>query len=221
MGNSILKGMSAALLVTVITLLAGLFWTAMGFTGLSTTMLMDIGLVLSCLAAGYVTGKASGQWILGGASSLGYILLCVFLIALFLELSAWGVIQILAEGGLIGILAGAFGAGREGSALQSSRRAPRFYTWGDDYSGRGTYSGSAGRASAYDEWDNHVDDWNDFLEEDRKVSYKEAPSFRQRELKKQDRQVNFTEEDWEYNQGEEENKYSSNHRKAWWEEDVL
>lgn len=139
----------------------------------------------------------------------------------FLELSAWGVIQVLAEGGLIGILAGAFGAGSGGSVLQSSRRAPRSYGWGDDYSARRTYSGSAGRASGYDEWDNHMEDWDDFLEDDRKASYKEPPSIRQREFKKQDRQVDLTEEDWEYSQREEENKFTSNHSKAWWEEDVL
>lgn len=159
MGNSILKGMSAALLVTVITLLAGMLWTAMGLGGLTMSTLVDIGLIVSCVAAGYRAGKESGQWILGGVSALGYVILCIVLLSLFLDVSSWGGIQVLAEGGLIGILAGAFGAGSgagKNHPAGSWRSSGRFSTWGSDPYNRETY-----RRDSYAEWDSHVDDWED------------------------------------------------------------
>lgn len=157
MGNSILKGMSAALLVTVITLLAGMLWTAMGLGGLTMSTLVDIGLIASCVAAGYQAGKTSGQWILGGVAALGYVILCIILLSLFLNVSSWGGIQVLAEGGLIGILAGAFGAGSSAGnrPAGSWRSSGRFSTWGDQYN-RDSY-----RRDPYEEWDSHVDDWED------------------------------------------------------------
>lgn len=235
MGNSILKGISAALLVTVITLLAGLFWTAMGFEGLSTSTLVDIGLIASCIAAGYVTGKESGQWILGGVSSLGYVLLCVVLVALFLELRAWGVIQVLAEGGLIGILSGAFGGGSGGKNSRSAGwRSPNFSSWGDSYSGsRGGHSDSYNRSRVHEEWGDHEDNWDELLNDDREKSYEEQAGKRRkgwRESLWKDKQSsdedNLWEEDEQWNggadwDGGEKNKSTGNYRKAWWEEDVL
>lgn len=112
MGNIILRGVSSALVVTVITLLAAMFWSTMGYGGLNPSSLVDIGLVLSCATAGYRSGKESGVWFWGGVAALGYVSLSILLAALFLPISGWGAIQILVEGGLIGILAGAFGAGK-------------------------------------------------------------------------------------------------------------
>lgn len=231
MGDSILKGISAALVVTVVTLLAGLIWTALEMGGLSTATLVDIGLIASCIAAGYVTGRASGQWILGGVSGLGYVLLCVVLVALFLELRAWGVIQVLAEGGLIGILSGAFGAGSGGKASRpASWRQPRASSWGSNYSSRGAYSGGETYRGAYDysrayeDEDDHKNDWDDLLEEDweeeqqwsgsKKISSQRGLSF--------DSQAGSSDEDeWEDWQRGERNKASASYRKAWWEEEVL
>ncbi|HHY27664.1 MAG TPA: TIGR04086 family membrane protein [Desulfitobacterium dehalogenans] len=180
MGNSILKGISAALGVTVITLFAGLIWTALEVGGLSTGTLVDIGLVASCIAAGYVTGRESGQWVLGGVSGLGYVLFCVILVALFLELRAWGVIQVLAEGGLIGILSGAFGAGSGGkSSRPAGWRNPNVSSWGNSYSSRGAYSsgeiyrGSYDYSRTYKDEDDHGNDWDDLLGEDWEASYEE------------------------------------------------
>lgn len=179
MGDSILKGISAALVVTVVTLLAGLIWTALEMGGLSAATLVDIGLIASCIAAGYVTGRASGQWLLGGVSGLGYVLLCVVLVALFLELRAWGVIQVLAEGGLLGILSGAFGAGSGGKTSRPAPwRQPRVSSWGNSYS-RGVYSSGETYRGAYDysrayaDKDDHENDWDDLLEEDGEAPYEE------------------------------------------------
>jgi len=112
MGTAILRGISTALLVTVLTLLAGMLWIGMGMGGLSVYSLVDIGLVSSCLIGGYRTGKESGHWILGGIAGAGYVSVSAVLLALFLPLSSWGVVQVLGEGTLLGMIAGAFGAGR-------------------------------------------------------------------------------------------------------------
>jgi hypothetical protein len=158
MGNSILRGISAALFVTVITLIAGMLWTAMGLGGLTMSTLVDIGLIASCLTAGYRTGRDSGQWILGGVAGFGYVTLCITILALFLEVSGWGVVQVLAEGGLIGILAGAFGAGSidgKNRPAGSWKSSGRFSSWGERYNQDLHGPGS------YDAWNSHVEEWND------------------------------------------------------------
>ena len=63
--TGVLQGMSTGLLVTIITLLSGLILTALGWGGIAMSTLVDIGLVISCLAGGYRTGRISGHWILG------------------------------------------------------------------------------------------------------------------------------------------------------------
>jgi hypothetical protein len=161
MGDSILKGISAALLVTIITLMAGMFWTAMGLGGLTMSTLVDIGLIASCVTAGYRTGKGSGQWVLGGVAALGYVTLSILLLALFLEVRGWGVIQVLAEGGLIGILAGAFGAGSgtvNNRPAGSWRSSGRFSSWGE------RYEQESQARSPHQEWDSHNDNWSDWDE---------------------------------------------------------
>lgn len=234
MGESILKGISAALGVTAITLLVGLLWTAMGLGGLSTSTLVDIGLIASCIAAGYVTGKESGQWSLGGVSGLGYVLLCVLLVALFLELRAWGVIQVLAEGGLIGILAGAFGAGSGGKRSRSSAwRAPQVSLWGDSYNSRGFYSGSGTYNTYYGfsredaDSDGEMDHWDDLLNDEREWSDVDIGL----QGKNDHHEDLWEEEQWSRDTKSSrtsrfnlDKKDSAEHKwgkKAWWEEDVL
>lgn len=114
MGSSVLRGISTALLVTVLTLLAGIVWGAVGLGGLSVSRLVDIGLLASCLVGGYRTGKESGQWLMGGATGAGYVTLGTILLALFLPIQGWGFIKVLIEGAIIGSVAGAVGAGGAG-----------------------------------------------------------------------------------------------------------
>ncbi|MDR3543498.1 MAG: YrzE family protein [Desulfosporosinus sp.] len=111
MGTYLLRGITTALLVTVLTLFAGMVWGAMGLGGLSASRLLDIGLFASCLVGGYRTAKESGEWWLGGATGAGYVAVGTLLLALFLPIRGWGFIQVLAEGATIGLVAGAIGAG--------------------------------------------------------------------------------------------------------------
>jgi hypothetical protein len=111
MGSSVLKGISTALLITVLTLFAGIVWDAGGPGGLSVSLLVDIGLMASCLVGGFRTGKESGQWLLGGVVGAGYVTVGSILLALFLPVQGWGYIKVLVEGVIIGLVAGAVGAG--------------------------------------------------------------------------------------------------------------
>lgn len=111
MGTYLLRGITTALLVTVLTLFAGIVWGAMGYGGLSTSRLLDIGLLASCLVGGYRTAKESGEWWMGGATGACYVAVGTLLLALFLPIRGWGFIQVLAEGAIIGLVAGAVGAG--------------------------------------------------------------------------------------------------------------
>ena len=120
MGSSILRGITTALLVTVLTLFAGIVWGIMDLGGLSISRLLDIGLLASCLVGGYRTAKESGEWLLGGIVGAGYVTVGTLLLALFLPVRGWGFIQVLAEGAIIGLVAGAIGAGgAKGSGINA------------------------------------------------------------------------------------------------------
>lgn len=108
---SILRGITTALLVTVVTLFAGIVWGALDLGGLSISILLDIGLLASCLVGGYRTAKESGEWLSGGIVGAGYVVVGTLLLALFFPIRGWGFIQILVEGAIIGLVAGAIGAG--------------------------------------------------------------------------------------------------------------
>lgn len=114
MGSNVLRGITTALLVTVLTLFAGIIWGTMGLGGLSISQLVDIGLLASCLIGGYRTAKESREWFLGGVTGAGYVVVGTLLLALFLPIRGLGFIQVLVEGTLLGLVAGAFGAGHKG-----------------------------------------------------------------------------------------------------------
>lgn len=170
MGDTILKGVSAALLVTVLTMVTGLVVSSMEWNGISTSTIVDIGLVISCVAAGFVSSRESGNWLLGGIASLGYVSLCLLLMALFLELRMWGVIQVLAEGILIGGLAGVFGASISGNKRGRGIRSGQFFAnslWGEPYGGESYGSEMYGRYDYEDgEKDPHEDAWAELLASD-------------------------------------------------------
>lgn len=130
MGSYVLRGITTALLVTVLTLFAGIIWGAMGLGGLSISQLVDIGLLASCLVGGYRTAKESQEWFMGGVTGAGYVIVGTLLLALFLPIRGFGFIQVLFEGTLIGLVAGAFGAGKKGVVLRpwNERRNQSHYT---------------------------------------------------------------------------------------------
>jgi len=111
MGAIILRGITTALLVTVLTLFAGIAWGVVGLGSLSISLLLDIGLLASCLVGGFRSAKESGEWLIGGIVGAGYVTVGTLLLAIFLPISGLGFIQILAEGIIIGLVAGAVGAG--------------------------------------------------------------------------------------------------------------
>ncbi|KLU64282.1 hypothetical protein DEAC_c37120 [Desulfosporosinus acididurans] len=118
--SCVLKGITTALMVTLLTLLAGMLWGAMGLGGLSVSSLVDIGLLASCLVGGYRTSRESGEWIMGGITGFGYVTVGTLLLALFLPIRVWGFIQVLGEGAILGIIAGAFGAGGSKGSVRGS-----------------------------------------------------------------------------------------------------
>ncbi|NMA69124.1 MAG: TIGR04086 family membrane protein [Desulfitobacterium sp.] len=187
MGDTILKGISVALLVTVITMVTGLVVSSMEWNGISTSTIVDIGLVISCFAAGFVSSRESGNWILGGIASLGYVSLCLVLIAIFLELRMWGVVQVLAEGILIGGLAGVFGASSSGNKRSRGIGSGQFFAaslWGEpyggesygrDFYGRDPYGREPYGRDPYEngERDPHEDAWAELLASDTTEIYED------------------------------------------------
>ena len=125
MGLSVLRGISTALLVTVLTIFAGMVWGAVGLGGLSVSNLVDIGLVASCLIGGYRTGKESSRSILGAATGAGYVTLGTILLALFLPIQGWGFIQVLTEGTVLGLVAGTVGAKGMNGAIPGAGQGGR------------------------------------------------------------------------------------------------
>lgn len=135
MGSYVLRGITTALLVTVLTLFAGIIWSTMGLGGLSISQLVDIGLLVSCLVGGYRTAKESKEWFMGGLTGAGYVIVGTLLLALFLPIQGMGFIQVLVEGTLIGLVAGAFGAGKKGVVTSTWNGRPNQYHFTPSYAG--------------------------------------------------------------------------------------
>jgi putative membrane protein (TIGR04086 family) len=110
-GNSILRGLSTALLVTLITVIVGILWFSMRLEPGSISIFVDIGLIASCLAGGYHTGVESRSWILGGVTGACYVMVGTVIMALFMPVSTWGALQVTMEGGALGLVAGILGKG--------------------------------------------------------------------------------------------------------------
>ncbi|NLP43786.1 MAG: hypothetical protein GX351_04075 [Peptococcaceae bacterium] len=115
MGTSILKGVTTGLLMTVLTLLVVLGCTVMAVDNKIMSYIVDFGLLLSCLAAGYRASRHSGRILPAGLASGGYAIVGVLLLALYFPIDTLGAIKIISEGTGLGLLAGLLGAGALGS----------------------------------------------------------------------------------------------------------
>lgn len=111
MGTSILKGITTGLLVTVLTLLAVLGTTLAGVEKNIISYIVDFGLLLSCLAAGYRASRSSGMILPAGLAAGGYAVVGVLLLALYFPIDILGALKIISEGTGLGLLAGVLGAG--------------------------------------------------------------------------------------------------------------
>lgn len=111
MGTSILRGVTTGLLITVFTLLAVLGTTMAGVDKYIISYIIDFGLLLSCLAAGYKASRACGRILPAGLASGGYAVVGVLLLALYFPIEPVGALRIISEGTGLGLLAGVLGAG--------------------------------------------------------------------------------------------------------------
>ena len=152
MHSCILKGITTALLVTILTLCAGIAAGALGFSGLNISGLVDIGLLLSCLIGGYRAAAGSGEWLAGGITGAGYVAVGTLLLALFFPIRVWGFIQVLGEGALIGGVAGAFGAGGAKKRKAGSGSGGRINNYRPDFAG-GYGRGSGSESNSSFAWD--------------------------------------------------------------------
>lgn len=111
MGTSILKGITIGLLVTVLTLVAVLVSNLMGLENSNIAYIVDFGLLLSCLAAGFRASHNSGRILSAGLASGGYAIVGIGLLALYFPIESLGALKIISEGIGLGLLAGVLGAG--------------------------------------------------------------------------------------------------------------
>ncbi len=118
MGTSILKGITTGLLITVLTLVAVLGTTLAGFEENIVSYIVDFGLLLSCLAAGYRASRSSGRILPAALASGGYAVVGVLLLALYFPIDILGAAKIISEGTGLGLLAGILGAGILSSDLE-------------------------------------------------------------------------------------------------------
>lgn len=237
MSSFILKGIITALLVTALTLLAGMVWSAMGLGGLSVAGFLDVGLFLSCLIGGYRTAKESKVWLLGGVTGAGYVTVGTLLLALFLPIRGLGFIQVLAEGVTIGLVAGAVGAGGTKGVVLGARQGRRSnFRYTPSYAG---YDITQNDQDDQFEWDTEdkaqfvknepTADWVDGLEDEsrEKLEVKQDLKDSQDIEWSWDRELNSIEEtDSIWDDVPEENRMIKNHfgeskegkTRPWWEE---
>ncbi|NLO97786.1 MAG: hypothetical protein GX091_06935, partial [Peptococcaceae bacterium] len=119
MGTAVLRGITTGLLVTVLTLLAVLGSSMAGIDKGIIAYLVDFGLLLSCLAAGYRASSYSGRILPGGLAAGGYAVVGILLLALYFSIDSLGTLKIISEGTGLGLLAGVLGAG----ILSSERKS--------------------------------------------------------------------------------------------------
>lgn len=122
MGTSILKGITIGLLVTVLTLLAVLVTTLAGIDEKIIAYLVDFGLLLSCLIAGFRASRDSGRLLPAGLAAGGYAVVGILLLALYFPIESLGAVKIISEGIGLGLLAGVLGTGFLGSERVSYER---------------------------------------------------------------------------------------------------
>lgn len=127
MGTSILKGITIGLFITVLTLLLVLGATWADFNNTIISYIVDFGLLLSCLAAGYRASKSSGRILPAGIASGGYAVVGILLLALYFPIEALGAAKIISQGTGLGLLAGILGAGVLGSEPGYDRYMTDYY----------------------------------------------------------------------------------------------
>lgn len=123
MGTSILKGITIGLLVTVLTLVTVLGCNLIGLADSTIAYIVDFGLLLSCLAAGFRSSHTSGRILPAGLASGGYAIVGIGLLALYFPIDSLGAIKIISEGVGLGLLAGVLGAGALNPKLQEYERS--------------------------------------------------------------------------------------------------
>jgi len=127
MGTSILKGITAGLLVTVLTLVAVLGATLAGIDKSVIAYVIDFGLLLSCLTAGYRASSHTGRILPGGLAAGGYAVVGILLLALYFSIDILGAVKIISEGTGLGFLAGVLGAGVLSAEAEYRRVPAGFY----------------------------------------------------------------------------------------------
>lgn len=110
LGRSILNGITTGLLITVLALVAMFLAAKMGFEQKFVSYVLDFGLLLSCLSAGYKAGRDSGMIIPSVAAACCYALIGIILLALFFPINPIGAIKIIGECIGLGFVSGIAGA---------------------------------------------------------------------------------------------------------------
>jgi putative membrane protein (TIGR04086 family) len=123
-----MKGIQMAFMTAALTVLAGSAWYALDFGSGDISRWVDVGVILSCLAAGYKTGGVSGRWWLGSLAGAVFIALCVAVMTLFWPVTWLGAAQVVLESVGLGALAGVVGMSRASKSRYKFKQPPIFAT---------------------------------------------------------------------------------------------
>jgi putative membrane protein (TIGR04086 family) len=203
MGRAVLQGICTALLVTALTLIAGIIWTSSGIGLVSISRIVDIGLLASCLIGGFRTGKQTNFWFSGTLVGIGYVTIGSILLALFTPIRGTGFLQVLLTGALLGSVAGAFGTGTiYHKANRNYARKKVFYE------------------------DSSYSDWPDY--DDMQTNYEVGPMIKEKdnnlfsEVNNYERKIKTPDSPEELSFFEDrtgDKKYRGRQRSPWWEEE--
>jgi hypothetical protein len=181
MSRAVLQGICTALLVTALTLIAGIIWTSSGIGIVSISRVVDIGLLASCLIGGYRTGKHTDCWFSGTLVGIGYVTIGSLLLALFTPIRGTGFLQVLLIGALLGSVAGAFGTGgtyRKAYRGFGTKWAPSYPAWSENDDMHNDYKFSP---LIYEQKDNLFSEDNNYEGEFKNLGSSEKLSFSENE----------------------------------------
>ncbi|MCL1792053.1 MAG: hypothetical protein FWG40_12075 [Peptococcaceae bacterium] len=111
MGTSVFKGVTLALTVTVVALAAVLVMSWSGAGGQYMSLIIDAGLVLGCITAGYRTAYVTNQVLPGVLAVMAYVFLVMVLLSFYFQLLPFGALKVLTGAVLVAMVSALAGKG--------------------------------------------------------------------------------------------------------------
>ncbi|MDR2737026.1 MAG: hypothetical protein LBB49_05625 [Gracilibacteraceae bacterium] len=112
MGTSVVKGVTQALIVTILALAAVMVVSWLGAGSQYLLLIIDVGLVLGCIIAGYRAAFVANRVLPGIVAVMAYVFLVLILLSFYFQILPFGALKVLTGAVLIAMVSALAGKGR-------------------------------------------------------------------------------------------------------------